>query len=112
MSHIFHAPSEWLCRRTSAKTRRAINFWLLVFWIFPGIAIWLLFRNVIWFIGFMSIYAIWTGHLGALAAETPVEEETPGTQRVAQEAERGATSSPGRDGEAIGLRGVRNSQPG
>jgi hypothetical protein len=41
----------------------------------PGALIWLTLRNALWFVGFMSVWAIWVGHLGAVAAETPVEEE-------------------------------------
>ena len=44
-------------------------------WLGPGTALWLSLRNDLWFVGFMSVWAIWVGHLGAVAAETPVEEE-------------------------------------
>ena len=93
MSRIFHGPAEWLVRRTSARTRRAINFWLLAFWIVPGVVVWYVLRDVLWFVGFMSIYAIWTGHLGALSAETPVEEETKTTTGDPHSARRGGPSA-------------------
>ena len=32
-------------------------------------------RNELWFVGFMSLYAIWITHLAGWAAETPVEHE-------------------------------------
>jgi hypothetical protein len=66
-------------RRTTAKERRAIHFWLTVLWILPGTLLWLLvLRNYLWFVGFMSLYAIWVTHLAGWSAETPAEvEETP-----------------------------------
>ena len=73
---IWFGPPEWIARGTTAKQRRAINFWILVFWLGPGAALWLVLRNELWFVGFMSVWAIWVGHLSAVAAETPVEEET------------------------------------
>lgn len=75
LSRLFYAAPDWFEAHTSARQRRAINFWLLIVWIVPGFAIWLLLKDALWFIGFMSIYAIWTGHLGALSAETSVEHE-------------------------------------
>lgn len=72
---IFHGPSDWLALQTSARTRRALNFWFLILWLVPGIGIWFFLKNEIWFLSFMSIYAIWVGHLSAVAAETPVEHE-------------------------------------
>lgn len=61
---------------TNRRQRTALNFWLLIVWIFPGTLIWLIFKDALWFVGMMSIYAIWVGHLGALSAETPVEHES------------------------------------
>ena len=75
LRRIWYGPPEWIARRTTAKQRRAINFWTLVVWLGPGLATWLLLRNELWFVGFMSVWAIWVGHLSAVAAETPVEEE-------------------------------------
>jgi hypothetical protein len=37
--------------------------------------LWLVLRNELWFVGFMSLYAIWITHLAGWAAETPVEHE-------------------------------------
>ena len=39
--------------------------------------LWVILRDVLWFVGFMSLYAIWITHLAGWAAETPVEEEAP-----------------------------------
>lgn len=75
ITHIFYGPSDWYIRHTSQRQRAAINTWLLIAWIFPGLVIWFILKNALWFIGFMSIYAIWTGHLGAASAETPVEQQ-------------------------------------
>jgi len=75
LSRIWYGPPEWIARCLTAKQRRAVNFWILVFWLIPGTVIWLTLRNELWFVGFMSVWAIWVGHLGAVAAETPVEEE-------------------------------------
>ncbi len=76
MRTIFYGPADWLVDRTNARQRRAINFWFLVAWLVPGIPVWIALRSSLWFVGFMSIWAIWTSHWGSLAAETPVEEES------------------------------------
>lgn len=67
--------SEWFVRRTTAKSRRALNFWLFLIWLVPGTAVWLWLRDALWFVGFMSLYAIWVTHWSGFSAETPVEEE-------------------------------------
>lgn len=36
---------------------------------------WIILREALWFVGFMSLYAIWITHLAGWAAETPVEHE-------------------------------------
>jgi hypothetical protein len=66
-------------RRTTAKQRRAIHFWLTVLWLGPGTVLWFFIRDYLWFVGFMSLYAIWITHLAGWSAETPaeVEEEAP-----------------------------------
>lgn len=66
---------EWAIQRTSAKTRRIIHYWLTVGWLTVGLVVWILLRNDLWFVGFMSLYAIWITHLAGWAAETPVEDE-------------------------------------
>lgn len=75
LSKIFYGPGDWLVVHTTRRQRTAINFWLLVLWLVPGTIVWLIFKDALWFVGAMSIYAIWVGHLGALSAETPVEHE-------------------------------------
>lgn len=75
LNKAFYFPSDWYIEKTSQRQRAAINTWLLILWIIPGLLIWFLLKDALWFIGFMSIYAIWTGHLGAASAETPVEPE-------------------------------------
>lgn len=74
-SKIFYSLPDRFVLHTDARTRRAINFWLFIIWIVPGIFIWLELRNALWFVGFMSIYAIWSTHFGAFSAETPVEHQ-------------------------------------
>jgi hypothetical protein len=72
---LFFGPPDWLVRKTTVEQRRAINFWLLIVWIVPGALIWWLVRDALWFVGFMSLYAIWVSHLTNFSAETPVEQE-------------------------------------
>lgn len=66
---------EWLIACTTAKRRRVIHYWLTVFWLSIGTGIWFVLRDALWFVGFMSLYAIWITHLAGWAAETPVESE-------------------------------------
>jgi hypothetical protein len=75
LGRLFYGPPEWFVRRTSARTRRAINFWLVVIWLVPGTAVWIYWRDALWFVGFMSIFALWWSGWGGFSAETPVEEE-------------------------------------
>lgn len=67
--------ARWLTDSTTAAQRRLIHFWLTLFWLVPGTVIWLVLRNELWFVGFMSLYAIWVTHLAGWSAETPVEPE-------------------------------------
>ena len=69
--------ARWLTESTTAEQRRYIHFWLTIFWMVPGTVIWIVLRNELWFVGFMSLYAIWVTHLAGWSAETPVEEEIP-----------------------------------
>jgi hypothetical protein len=64
-----------LARLTSAKQRRAVHFWLTTLWLTAGTVIWLYLRSALWFVGFMSLYAIWVTHLAGWSAETPAEVE-------------------------------------
>ena len=70
---------EWIVDRTTAKQRRVIHYWATVLWFTVGLVTWILLRNALWFVGFMSLYAIWITHLAGWAAETPVEPEAGGT---------------------------------
>ena len=65
---------EWVIDHTSARQRRIAHYWLTVVWFTIGLASGLL-RQALWFVGFMSLYAIWITHLAGWAAETPVERE-------------------------------------
>ena len=66
---------EWVIHHTNAKQRRVIHYWLTIAWLTVGLVVWVLLRHALWFVGFMSLYAIWITHLAGWAAETPVETE-------------------------------------
>ncbi len=66
---------EWLIHHTDAKQRRVIHYWLTIGWLTVGLATWIVLRQALWCVGFMSLYAIWITHLAGWAAETPVEAE-------------------------------------
>ncbi len=66
---------EWIIDRTNARQRRILHYWLTILWFTAGFVMWLILRNELWFVGFMSLYAIWITHLAGWAAETPVEHE-------------------------------------
>jgi hypothetical protein len=68
---------EWIVERTDARHRRVFHYWLTVLWFTVGLVLWLVLRDDLWFVGFMSLYAIWITHLAGWAAETPVEDEDP-----------------------------------
>lgn len=70
-----------LIDRTNAGQRRVAHYWLTILWLTLGLVLWIVLRNQLWFVGFMSLYAIWITHLAGWAAETPVEEEDDGTAR-------------------------------
>ena len=46
---------------------------------------WIILRDALWFVGFMSLYAIWVTHIAGWAAETPVEAEVADAQQGAGE---------------------------
>jgi len=66
---------EWVIRHTSASQRRIAHYWLTIIWFTVGLVVWIVLRHALWFVGFMSLYAIWITHLAGWAAETPVEGE-------------------------------------
>jgi hypothetical protein len=66
---------EWVVEHTSARERRVIHYWFTILWFTVGLALWIVLRHELWFVGFMSLYAIWITHLAGWAAETPVEPE-------------------------------------
>jgi hypothetical protein len=75
LARAFYGPPDWLAHKVTARTRRAVGFWLLVLWLGPGLAAWLMLREALWFIGFMSIFAIWWTGWAGVGTETPVEPE-------------------------------------
>lgn len=66
---------EWAIERTNALQRRTLHYWATTTWIIVGGPAWFLLRDALWFVGAMSLYAIWVTHLAGWAAETPVESE-------------------------------------
>ncbi len=66
---------EWIIDKTNAQQRRIIHYWATITWLTAGSVIWFLLKDALWFVGFMSLYAIWVTHLAGWAAETPVEHE-------------------------------------
>ena len=66
---------EWFIDRTSARHRRILHYWATIVWLTVGSAAWIILRDALWFVGFMSLYAIWITHIAGWAAETPVEAE-------------------------------------
>ena len=45
--------------------------WLTITWLTVGVALWIVLRHALWFVGFMSLYAIWITYLAGWAAEHP-----------------------------------------
>jgi hypothetical protein len=79
---------EWVIDKTTAQQRRVIHYWATVLWFTVGLVVWVVLRDALWFVGFMSLYAIWVTHLAGWAAETPVEPEAESAAT-----DRGAPSS-------------------
>lgn len=74
---IFYGLPDKFVHRTDARWRRALNFWLFFVWLTIGSVLWFILKDALWFVGFMSLYALWATHFGAFSAETPVEQEEP-----------------------------------
>ena len=66
---------EWVVDLSTARQRRIIHYWLTIAWLTIGLVVWLVLQHALWFVGFMSLYAIWITHMAGWAAETPVENE-------------------------------------
>ena len=77
---------EWFIEQTSARRRRVIHYWATLLWLTVGLVAWIILRDALWFVGFMSLYAIWVTHIAGWAAETPVETETADAKEGAAEA--------------------------
>lgn len=74
-SVLFYGPGDWLASRTSRRGRCAFATWVMILWLGPGTAAWLLLLHELWFIGWMSLVALWLSAFAMVAAETPVEHE-------------------------------------
>jgi len=80
---------EWFIERTSARRRRILHYWATIIWLTVGLGAWIVLRDALWFVGFMSLYAIWITHIAGWAAETPVETESESDQAAASESPMG-----------------------
>ena len=49
---------EWFIEKTSAHRRRVIHYWATILWLTVGLVVWIILRDALWFVGFMSLYAI------------------------------------------------------
>jgi hypothetical protein len=72
---LFYCPGDWIADKTSARDRRAIGAWVLIFSLGPGTTISILYSRAIWWIVILSILAIQLTGFTMVFAETPVEEE-------------------------------------
>jgi hypothetical protein len=88
---------EWIVDKTTAQQRRIIHYWATVAWFTVGLVVWIILRDALWFVGFMSLYAIWVTHLAGWAAETPVEPE----ESDAEDGTRDTVASAGSTAEAL-----------
>lgn len=85
---------EWVIKHTSARQRRVIHYWFTLLWFTVGLALWIVLRHDLWFVGFMSLYAIWVTHLAGWAAETPVEPELEDEVVISTPVEAAAPTAP------------------
>jgi hypothetical protein len=76
LNKYFYVPGDWLAAQTSARTRRALAAWFLIFSICPGFPLWFILRDQLWFVGLLSIVALTLAMWGVVSAETPVEDES------------------------------------
>lgn len=72
---VFFGPGDWLVRHTNARVRLAVCCWVSIFWLTVGFVLWLWLRNSLWFVGFMSITALWMTGGTMVGTETPTEVE-------------------------------------
>lgn len=75
LTKIFYGLPDKFVHKTDARSRRALNFWFFMFWLIPGTILWFILKDSLWFVGLMSLYALWATHFGGFSAETPVEQE-------------------------------------
>lgn len=68
---------EWIIHRTNARQRRVLHYWFTILWFTVGSVVWLILRNDLWFVGFMSLYAIWITHLAAGRQRHPLRMRPP-----------------------------------
>ena len=77
IARLFYWPGDWLCEHTTARQRLAVACWVSIFWLppGPGFWMWLFWLHALWFVGLMSIAALWLTGLAMVGTETPNKEE-------------------------------------
>lgn len=77
IKNIFYWPGDWLQANTTQRQRLAVACWVSIFWLppGPGFFMWLFWIHSLWFVGLMSVVALWMTGLTMVGAETPVEKE-------------------------------------
>lgn len=71
---MFHRPGDWLVEQTTARQRRSIATWMLVFAVvtMPLRYVW---KDAVWMVWALSELAILISLVTTIFAETPVEHE-------------------------------------
>lgn len=75
MTRLFFGPSDWISDRSSARVRRAIGFWLGVFFLGPVSLLSIPLRAELWWLLTLSLAALVLSCFAITFAETPVETE-------------------------------------
>jgi hypothetical protein len=73
---------EWFIDRSSAHRRRVIHYWATILWLTVGLVAWAILRNALWFVGFMSLYAIWVNTHRRLCSGKPLSKPRHKTLRT------------------------------
>lgn len=78
LARLYFFPGDWLTANTTARQRLGVACWVSIFWlppVGPGFWMWLLWIKELWFVGLMSIAALWLTGLTMVGTETPVASE-------------------------------------
>jgi hypothetical protein len=71
---IYHAPGDWIVRRTTARDRRSLNAWLLII-VTLTVPLRFEWKDAVWMVWALSEVAILISLFTNVSAETPVEHE-------------------------------------